>query len=414
MKKILSRILFFVLIPALFAGLVFLGKSFIRPHKKVTVTETPVIERMFGIPVDSFKIEEGVIRPDQNLGEVLTGFGVSMAKVDQLVKASEGVFDLKKIKTGQNFYIFQSPDTSRSARYLVYEKNRIDYVVFNLADSLSISIGKKRVRVEQKTASGVINSNLWNTIEENKLSPALALDLSDIYAWSVDFFGIQRGDRFRVLYEEQFVDSLSVGIGPIHAAEFEHMGKSYYAFRFFQDKGFDYFDDSGENLRKAFLKAPLSFSRISSRFTGSRFHPILKIRRPHFGVDYSAARGTPVMSIGEGTVIEKSFQGGGAGNYIKIRHNTVYETTYMHLSGFASGISAGAHVRQGEVIGYVGSTGLSTGPHLDFRVYKNGSPMDPLQLEAPPGEPVRTELKSDYQTMKDSLLMRLYSIHWGK
>ena len=202
-------------------------------------------------------------------------------------------------------------------------------------------------------------------------------------------------------------------MGPIYAAEFEHMGKSYYAFRFSQDEGFDYFDDRGENLRKAFLKAPLSFSRISSRFSGSRLHPVLKIRRPHFGVDYAAPKGTPVMTIGDGTVVERGYKGGG-GNTVKIKHNTVYTTLYLHLSGFAKGITPGARVRQGDVIGYVGSTGLSTGPHLDFRVYKNGSPVDPLKLDVPPGEPVKAAFKTDFTTIKDSLTTLLYKINWQK
>ena len=380
-------------------------------YRKMPVASQPVPELRFGIPVDSFRIIEGIIKPNQNLGEILAGFGISMTKVDQLVQASAGIFDLRKIKTGQNYYLFQKPDTSRLARYLVYENNEVDYVVFDLNDSMSITLGKKQVRVEYKTASGLIRSNLWNTMTENRLNPLLALELSEIYAWSIDFFGIQRGDRFRLMYEEQFVDSASIGIGPIHAAEFEHMGRSFYAFRYFQDKGFDYFDDRGENIRRAFLKAPLQFSRISSRYSGSRFHPILKIRRPHYGVDYTAPKGTPVVSIGDGVVVDKGHQGG-SGNFLKVKHNGVYTTQYMHLSGFAKGVYPGTPVKQGQIIGFVGSTGLSTGPHLDFRVYKNGSPVDPLKVEAPPAEPVKNEFRSDYLYVKDSLMRGLYSIRW--
>jgi murein DD-endopeptidase MepM/ murein hydrolase activator NlpD len=413
MKKYVAIITLIVV-----SGLVLLGgilweRHSSRQEEKMQVAAIPVPELRFGIPVDSFSIREGIVRPDQNLGEILTGFGISMTRVDQLVKASAGIFDLKKIKSGQNYFLFQKPDTFRLTSYLVYESNSIDYVVFDLTDSMSVSLGKKQVRVEEKTASGVIRSNLWNTMTENHLSPVLALEMSDVYAWSIDFFGIQRGDRFRLMYEEQFVDSVSVGIGPIHAAEFEHMGKSFYAFRYFQDKGWDYFDDLGDNIRKAFLKAPLQFSRISSRFSGSRFHPILKIRRPHFGVDYSAPKGTPVVSIGDGMVVERGHQSG-SGNYVKVKHNGVYSTQYMHLSGFGNGINPGTLVQQGQVIGYVGSTGLSTGPHLDFRVYKNGSPVDPLKVEAPPSEPVKKEYKSDYLYVKDSLMRRLYTIHWEK
>jgi len=384
-----------------------------RKSAKEAVVALPQPELRFGIPVDSFRIREGIIRPEQNLGEILAGFGISMTKVDQLVKASAGIFDLKKIRSGQNYFLFQEHDTANTTRYLVYENNAVEYVVFDLKDSTSISLGKKEVRKVYKTASGVIHSNLWNTMTENNLNPVLALELSDVYAWSIDFFGIQRGDRFRVLYEEQFVDSVSIGIGPVHAAEFEHMGKSFYAFRYFQDKSFDYFDDRGDNIRRAFLKAPLSFSRISSRFSGSRMHPILKIRLPHFGVDYTAPKGTPVVSIGDGVVIEKGYHGG-AGNAVKIKHNGVYTTQYMHLSGYGQGIFPGAHVTQGQVIGFVGSTGLSTGPHLDFRVYKNGSPVDPLKMEAPPSEPVKKEFRSDYLYVKDSLMRRIYTIRWDK
>jgi murein DD-endopeptidase MepM/ murein hydrolase activator NlpD len=378
-----------------------------------TVPPGPVADTLFGIPVDSFHIVKEVVRPNQNLGDILTGFGVSMTRIDQLARKAENIFDVRKIRTGQPYYLFQSPDTSREARFMVYENNRIEYVIFDLSDSLTITQGRKKVRAEHRSASGTITSNLWNTMTDNNLNPALAIEMSEIYAWTIDFFGIQKGDRFRLLFIEQYVDSTSIGVGPIYAAEFEHMGKSYYAFRFSQDEGFDYFDDRGENLRKAFLKAPLSFSRISSRFSGSRLHPVLKIRRPHFGVDYAAPKGTPVMTIGDGTVVERGYKGGG-GNTVKIKHNTVYTTLYLHLSGFAKGITPGARVRQGDVIGYVGSTGLSTGPHLDFRVYKNGSPVDPLKLDVPPGEPVKAAFKPDFTTIKDSLTTLLYKINWQK
>jgi murein DD-endopeptidase MepM/ murein hydrolase activator NlpD len=374
--------------------------------------DVSIPEMLFGFPVDSFRITAGKIRSGQNLGSILSEYGVTTQKIDQLSRNSEGVFDLRKIRDGQDFYLFQSRDTDCEACYFVYEKNKVEYVVFNLKDSLSISLGKKEIRIEQKSASGVIHSNLWNTITANRLSPMLAIELSRIYAWSIDFFGIQKGDRFRLLYEEQFADTVSIGVGPVYAAEFEHAGKSYKAFRFFQAQRFEYFNENGENLRKEFLKAPLNFSRVSSHFSASRLHPVLKIRRPHFGVDYAAPRGTPVESIGDGTVTEKGFQHGGAGNYLKIRHNSEYSTAYMHLSGFGKGIVRGSRVSQGEVIGFVGSTGLATGPHLDFRVYRNGTPVDPLKLESPPAEPVKMELMKGYQISVDSLKSLLNSVPW--
>jgi len=414
MKKFSIITLLFVVASVAILAVIFREKLGLDFGREDVTTEIPAPKMLFGFPVDSFQVIEGVVKRNQNLGEILTGFGIPMAKVDQLSRNSEGIFDLRKIKSGQNFYFFRSPDPSSRPCYLVYENSLIEYVIFDLSDSLSISKVKKKVRIEHKTASGTIESSLWNAMTDNNLNPNLALDLSEIYAWTIDFFGIQKGDRFRLVYDEQFVDSVSVGIGPVHAVEFEHMGKSYYGFRFYQDDKFDYFDDKGESLRKAFLKAPLEYRRISSYFSGSRFHPVLKIRRPHHGVDYAAPKGTPVLTIGDGTVIQKAYQGRGAGNYLKINHNTVYATMYMHLSGFAKGIGVGTRVKQGQVIGYVGSTGLSTGAHLDFRVFKNGTPVDPLKLDMPPGDPVKKEYKPEFTHLKDSLTVSLYSINWHK
>lgn len=410
MRKFRSEIIFILVSVGSLIGILYYS-GIIGPKPEIA-EEIPLPELRFGLPVDSFQVVEGKVKPNQNLGDILTSFGVDMVRIDQLARNSQEVFDVRKIRSGQTFYIFQSRDSLSKACYLVYERNPIDYVVFNLIDSLHTQLGQKEVHIQHKTASGTIHSSLWNTMTDNQLSPMLAIELSEIFAWTIDFFGLQKGDRFRVMYEEQFVDSLSIGIGPIHAVQFDHAGKAHYAIRFFQDERFDYFDELGQSLRKAFLKAPLQFSRISSHFSGSRLHPVLKIRRPHYGVDYAAPRGTPVVSIGDGTVVEKAYQGGGGGNYVKIKHNSVYTTVYMHLAGFGKEIAAGSRVKQGQVIGFVGSTGLSTGPHLDFRVFKNGTPVDPLKVEAPPVDPVKDENLASYTPLKDSLLVRLQEIEW--
>ena len=223
-------------------ALLYTGKRKWWFHHEEELKAIPAPELMFGLPVDSFRIIEGVVMPNQNLGEILGKYGVPMSKIDQLVKNSEAIFDVRKIRSGQNYYLFQKPDSTHRPCFLVYENSLIEYVVFNLSDTLCISKGKKKVRIVHKTASGTIKTSLWNTMTDNQLNPVLALDLSDIYAWTIDFFGIQKGDRFRIVYDEQFVDSVSVGIGPIHAVEFEHAGKSYYAFRFRQEEKSDYFD----------------------------------------------------------------------------------------------------------------------------------------------------------------------------
>ncbi len=362
---------------------------------------------LFGLPVDSFIIETEPILRNQNLSDILVKKNISYQTIDQLARKSKPIFDVRRIKHKNHYHFFLKNDSLKTPAYFVYEIDNTDYVVYELQDSLHIYTGRKPITTELKTASGTIKSSLWNALVENNINPVLAIELSQIYAWTIDFFGIQRGDQFRIIYEEQFVDSISVGVGEIYACQFHHMNQDYYAFLFEQDSTLSYFDDQGKSLKKAFLKAPLEFSRISSRFSNSRYHPVLKIRRPHHGIDYAAPTGTPVQSIGDGVVTRKGYQRGGGGNYLYIKHNSVYTTCYMHLHGFAKGIATGTRVKQGQLIGYVGSTGLSTGPHLDFRVFRNGSPMDPLKVEAPPVEPVYDDNLAAFTALKDSLMTQL-------
>ena len=366
----------------------------------------------YGLPVDSFIIQDGTVKPNQHLSHILSDFGVSMATIDRIAREAKEIFDVRKIRRGSNFAVFQTADSLNETRYFIYENSAIDYYVFELFDSLKVYKGEKEVESQIKTAYGEIESSLWNAMTGNGLDPMLALRLNDIFQWSIDFFAIQKGDRFRVIYEEQYVDSIPIGIGEIYAVQFDHYGNENYAFRFYQDERYDYFDHEGNSLRRAFLKAPLEYARISSGFSHGRMHPVLRIRRPHHGVDYAAPTGTPVMTIGDGTVIAKGYQANGGGNYLRVKHNSRYTTVYMHLSGFAKGIVQGSRVKQGQVIGYVGSTGLSTGPHLDFRVFDNGTPVDPLKMEAPPVEPVNKESIGEYMSMKDSLIIELRKIEW--
>lgn len=379
-------------------------------------TPAPVVEmkepvKKYGFLLDSFNVVDGTVGQGQHLSSILTGYGVGLGTIDTLAKLSVGKFDLRKIREGNNYTLFQSNDSLKKPLFFVYEISPINYAVFQLSDSLQVYTGEKEVSYRMMTAQGVIESSLWNTMKANKLDPMLALKMEEIYAWTVDFFGLQKGDRFRLIYDEIFVDSVSIGINNIHAAQFDFYGKELYAFRFQQNDTIGYYNEKGENLQKAFLKAPLKFYRISSGFSSGRMHPVLRIVRPHHGVDYAAPKGTPVMSIGQGIVVSKGWAGGG-GNTIKIKHNSVYTTSYMHLSGYADGIFQGARVQQGQVIGYVGSTGLSTGPHLDFRVYKGGSAVNPLTIESPPAKPVDPKYMPEYTVLKDSLLKDLQKIVW--
>jgi murein DD-endopeptidase MepM/ murein hydrolase activator NlpD len=358
---------------------------------------------MFNLPVDSFFVVEKKVKNRKNLADILLKQNINYNQITQLVAASKKVFDVRKIKAGNKYYLFKEKDSLQTLRYFVYEKNRMDYVVFDLADSIRVWQGQKKMIRLQDTIQGEIKSSLWNAMIENKANPELANVLSDIFGWSIDFFGIQKGDAYKVYYEKLVIENDTFGIGKVFAARFRHLGTDYKAFYFVQDSVGEYFDEYGKSLRKTFLKAPLKYRRISSRFSNSRYHPVLKIRRPHHGVDYAAASGTPVHSIGDGVVTRKGYQKRGGGNYLYVKHNGTYTTSYMHLRAYAKGIRVGKHVKQGELIGFVGQTGLATGPHLDFRVYKNGRAIDPLKLKSPSAKPVDSIHLQEFFHLRDSL-----------
>lgn len=379
----------------------------IPPLGEDVVITVPEPKLLYGLPADSFHIEESTVLRNQNLSDILIDRGVSAQAVDQIAKNSVSVFDVRKMKAGNRYTMFYSKDAKRAPLFLVYQNNGVDYYLYSLTDSLNVKAGKHEVISKRQTMSGVINSSLWNAMKENNISPLLAVELSDIYAWTIDFFAIQKGDKFTVIYDEDFVGGESIGLGKIYSASFTQGGIDFYAIRFTQEEGDSFFDEKGNSLRKAFLKAPLKFSRISSRFSENRMHPVLRIVRPHHGVDYAAATGTPVYTIGDGVVLQKSYQPAGGGNFVKIRHNSVYTTTYMHLSKFAAGLKSGQRVRQGEIIGYVGATGLASGPHLDFRVYIGGSAVDPLTIKSEPAEPVKPANLTKFNTLRDSVVQML-------
>ena len=364
----------------------------------------------YGIPSDSFDQVAGRIKPNGFLSDILLKHGVSMNDIDQTIRNSKSVFDVRNVRSGNNYILFCERDSIARARYLVYEHDPTTCYIFSFNDSLNITPYKKQIKREIKYASGTIETSLWDAMIGGGLHPNLAIGLSDIFAWTVDFFGLQRGDSFKVIFDELYIDDKLLGTGRIYAAQFNRTGSAVTAIPFIQNGNESYFDTDGNSLRKAFLKAPLQFSRISSRFSSSRMHPILRIRRPHFGVDYAAPVGTPVHSIGDGRVTSATNENG-AGRMVRIQHNSVYATAYLHLSRFGEGITPGAFVKQGDIIGYVGSSGLSTGPHLDFRFYMNGSPIDPLKVEAPPVEPVSEENLARFEKSKTVILNLLETIN---
>ena len=343
----------------------------------------------------------------QNLSVILGDHGVSTETIHELNQKSEGVFDVRKVRDGQSYAVFYRKDSTRQVRFFVYEENPKSYIVFDLRDQRRVYRGENPVEWQRKEIRGKVESSLWVAMQKLDTSPLLAMELSNIYGWTIDFFSLQKEDEFRVIYEQECVEGKELDNFHILAASFRYSDSVYYAIPFVQDGEELYYGATGNSLEGAFLKAPLDFYRITSRFSNSRFHPVLRRYRAHHGVDYAAPTGTPVYAIGNGKVIAKGYQANGGGNFLKIRHNSVYVTTYMHLSRFAKGIKVGSEVKQKEVIGYVGSTGLSTGPHLDFRVFENGKPINPLLIKSQPKKPISPANMPAFEVLRDSLVKRL-------
>ena len=373
-----------------------------KPAETIITPYKPTL--LYDLNIDSLEVDYGIVKNHQTITKILIEAGLSYSQSLEAANSINEVFDIRTIRAGNKYTLFYSTDTTHQLSHFVYSISQRDFVHCNLrSNPYSASIKSQSVTTKERLVSATINTSLWNAIHDNGLPLQLALDLSDIYAWTIDFFGIEKGDSFSVIFNEDYVDSASIGISNIKAAKFISHGSPIYAFSFKSDTTESYFDLQGNSLKKAFLKAPLKYSRISSRFSNGRLHPILKIRRAHHGIDYAAPSGTPVMSIGDGIVIAKGWDAKGGGNYVKIKHHSVYTTTDMHLKNFAKNINQGCHVSQGQMIGSVGSTGLSTGPHLDFRVTMNGKPVDPLSIEAPPIEPISNDNMQSFVELSDSL-----------
>ena len=392
--------------------LVFLLREFLY-NESETVNVLPVKEEVktneFGFVDDLLNLSTETVQKDETLSDILNPYFLKNTNVSELARLSRNIFDVRKIRYGKTYHLYSLNDSLNTLRYFVYEPDDINYFVYDLCDSINIYPGKKDIKIKRDSKSAVITTSLFDALLENNASIDLAIKLSKIFAWQIDFYRLQKGDNFKVIYEEEYVDTNMVGIGKILGAYFSHYGKDYYAIPFMQDSVYQFFDENGNSLRKQFLKTPIEFARISSRYTSKRLHPVLKVYRPHLGVDYAAPTGTPIKTVGDG-VVEAATYTSGNGNYVKIRHNSVYTTQYLHMSRFGNGIKKGTLVKQGQVIGYVGSTGLASGPHCHFIFYINGSPVDPLKVELPPSHPVKEELRKDYEAQKKIVIEELEKI----
>ncbi len=386
----------------------------LQPVKKTNDLPGEVIENKislneFGFYSDNLIQIDSEVKRNETFSTILNKFSLGKYSQTEVIDISRKYLDLRKIISGNKYHAYLSTDSTESLKYFVYELNPVDYVVISLNDSLYTYSDSRELKIKRKEFAGIINSSLYETLNNKNINIELAIKLSEIFAWQIDFYRIQKGDNFKVIYEEKYVNDNSVGIGKIYGAYFKHSGDEYYAIEFDQNDKEQYFDENGKSLRKAFLKAPIKFSRISSRFSRKRFHPVQKVWKAHLGTDYAAPTGTPIWAVGDGVVTEARYSRFN-GNYVKIRHNGTYSTQYLHMSKFAKGIRKGVRVQQGQVIGYVGSTGLATGPHVCFRFWKNGSQVNPLREKIPPSKPIDSKYFDEFMKVKSLILTELDKI----
>lgn len=391
-----------------------------KDEKKGEEIATTIItepERVFeyGYNLNDFKIIHDTIQKGENFSEILDRHHVEYPKVLEIVNKVRDTFNVRKIKSGIPYTILAKNDSTEQAQVFIYKHSKVRYTVVDFKDSIITAFNaKKPVKKVIKTASGVITSSLSQAIDDEGLNGYLAFEMSDIYAWTIDFFRLQKNDSFKLIYEQLYInDTIPVGIGEVKAAYFEHGGKPFYAFKYIADTKLgipDYFDDETNNLRRQFLKAPVKFSRISSRYNLKRRIAYYGNKvRPHKGTDFAAPIGTPIMSTANGTVTESRYKGGN-GNYVKVRHNGTYSTQYLHMSKRA--VKVGQVVKQGDIIGYIGMTGNTGGPHVCYRFWKNNKQVDPLRQKLPAAEPMKEAIKPNYQEFIKPLKATLDSIHY--
>lgn len=365
---------------------------------------------LYGMVVDSFQVEEHAVKRNQSISDILLAYNVSHQTIFQLANLSKNVFDVRKIAPNKKYtVIYQEEDSFPSAKALVYEPNPEEYVVFNLKDSMKVYVEKRPITIEEKSISGTIQSSLYEEILRNGGTPELVDLVADMYGWQIDFTKIYPGDQFKVLYRERVIEGKAVGIEEIIGAELVHYNNPFLSIAFDQGDGVDYFDEEGKSLRKAFLRYPVKFTRISSRYTAKRYHPVQKRYKAHLGTDYAAPTGTPIYAAGDGVITKARYEKFNGRN-VKIRHNSTYSTQYLHMNGIAKGIRPGMKVKQGQLIGYVGKTGLATGPHLCYRFWKNGKQVDAMKVDLPPSEPIKEDYLSNFNRYKGFVKAKLDEI----
>ena len=368
-------------------------------NKEVEKKELPPIEKEYGFVLNDFEVVKDTVESGDSFGYIMDQNGVGHGKVFEISNKVKDTFNPARITAGKKYMILKAKDSAKTPQFFIYENDKINYTVVSLGDSIYAKTSKRPVTVKRREVSGVIVSSLSESMEAQGLSNLLVYELSNIYQWSIDFFKLQKGDQFKMIYHEKYIDdTIFAGVEKVDAAIFKHSDKPFYAFNYLSDTISgkpSFYDEEAKALQSFFLKAPLNYSRISSRYTKRRFHPVQKRWKAHLGTDYAANYGTPIVSTANGTVIAASYTSGN-GNYVKIRHNSKYTTQYLHMTKRA--VKNGQTVKQGDVIGYVGSTGLATGPHVCYRFWVNGRQVDPYRQNLPSAKHIEENLKDEYFT----------------
>ncbi|MDG1871126.1 MAG: peptidoglycan DD-metalloendopeptidase family protein [Flavobacterium sp.] len=344
----------------------------------------------FGFNFADFNVVQDTVRKGDTFGTIINKQNIGDRKVFEIVESVKDTFDVRIIKPNRIYTMLRSKNKTNKLEVFVYQPDALSYYIFDLRDSVIVAHKKTRpITIRRRTIGGVVKGSLSETLGDAGVEAALASRITKIYSWSIDFFKLKKGDRYGITFTERFInDSIYDGVDELEASFFEYKGKLVYAFPFVQNESsgkVEYYDEDGKTLKNFFLKTPIKFSRITSRFTMNRFHPVQHRWKAHKGTDYAAPTGTPITTTASG-VVEQAGYTAGNGNYVKVKHNGTYSTQYLHMSKIL--VRRGQHVNQGDVIGRVGSTGLATGPHVCYRFWKNGVQVDALRLNLPSGEPM--------------------------
>ncbi len=372
-------------------------------------TDPIIIE--FGYRFNDFDVVQDTIQSGDTFGSILEEQFLGDKQVFDIVEKVKDTFDVRTIRKGKPVTLLRSKDKTKKLQVFVYQPDRLSYYVIDLRDSVVVRKVIKPVKIKRRTIAGQLDGSLSETLEKEKVEGSLAFNISKIYAWSIDFFKLQKGDKFAITFTERYInDTIYDGVDSLEAAFFEYKGKTIYAFPFIQDEKtgkIDYYDEEGKVLRNVFLKSPLKFINITSRFAKTRFHPVQKMWKAHKGTDYAASHGTPIMTTAAGIVEQTGFTAGN-GNFVKVKHDRMYATQYLHMSKIM--VKRGQRVTQGQTIGKVGSTGLATGPHVCYRFWKNGVQVDALKLKLPNSIPMNSKHKPRFLAQMIPLKKELDSI----